>query len=59
MDCDSELSVLYTDLGTSHLFQDLTIPTFPYFFVVLLLFHENALLSLLFHSKLSFAHETQ
>ena len=29
-------------------------PTFPYFFDLLLLFHENALLSLLFHSKLSF-----
>ena len=26
-------------------------PTFPYFFDLLLLFHENALLSLLFHSK--------
>ena len=32
-------------------------PTFPYFFDLLLLFptfHENALLSLLFHSKMSF-----
>ena len=29
-------------------------PTFPYFFDLLLLFHESALLSLLFHSKMSF-----
>ena len=29
-------------------------PSFPYFFDLLLLFHENALLSLLFHSKMSF-----
>ena len=28
-------------------------PTFPYFFDLLLLFHENTLLSLLFHSKMS------
>ena len=32
-------------------------PTFPYFFDLLLLFHENALLSLLFHSKMSFTHK--
>ena len=31
-----------------------TFPTFPYFFDLLLLFHENALLSLLFHSNMSF-----
>ena len=31
-----------------------TFPTFPYCFDLLLLFHENALLSLLFHSKMSF-----
>ena len=28
-------------------------PTFSFFFYLLLLFHENALLSLLFHSKMS------
>ena len=32
------------------------VPTFPYFFALLLLFHENALLSLLFHSKMSLSH---
>ena len=35
-------------------------PTFPYFFDLLLLFptfHENALLSILFQSKMSFTHK--